>query len=185
MKVNIYNTTKTYKIIYADPAWSFNNKKTGGSGKSGDIYHYQTSTLDQMKSIPVSQISDDNSILFMWWVGSQPKEAIELCEYWGFRLFNMNGFVWDKKTVGGKDHFGMGHATRASTESMLIGIKGKISPLIKSHSVLSKISAQVGNHSEKPNEFRQAIVRLCGDVPRIELFARKEFDGWDCHGFEL
>ena len=29
------------------------------------------------------------------------------------------------------------------------------------------------------------IVQLCGDVPRIELFARQEVEGWDCWGNEV
>lgn len=39
-------------------------------------------------------------------------------------------------------------------------------------------------HSKKPDEVRKRIVELCGDVPRIELFARQAVDGWDCWGLE-
>lgn len=37
-------------------------------------------------------------------------------------------------------------------------------------------------HSKKPDEIRDRIVQLCGDVPRIELFARERYEGWDCLG---
>ncbi|WP_275041491.1 MT-A70 family methyltransferase, partial [Pseudoalteromonas fuliginea] len=40
-------------------------------------------------------------------------------------------------------------------------------------------------HSEKPHQVRDLIVDLAGDVPRIELFARKTADGWDCFGNEV
>ena len=40
-------------------------------------------------------------------------------------------------------------------------------------------------HSEKPEEVRRRIEELFGDVPRIELFARKRFHGWDCWGNEV
>ena len=63
-----------------------------------------------------------------------PREAIDLCNSWGFKLKNMNGFVWDKKNISGGDSFGMGYYTRASTESCLIGVKGKTSNLIINHS---------------------------------------------------
>ena len=33
-------------------------------------------------------------------------------------------------------------------------------------------------HSKKPNEVRTRIVELVGDIPRVELFARK-VDGWE------
>ena len=36
--------------------------------------------------------------------------------------------------------------------------------------------------SKKPDEIRDRIVELCGDVPRIELFEREKFEGWDCLG---
>jgi site-specific DNA-methyltransferase (adenine-specific) len=45
-------------------------------------------------------------------------------------------------------------------------------------------------HSKKPPIVRKKIVELFGDIPRIELFARKEnllcdaeyFEGWDVFG---
>ena len=40
-------------------------------------------------------------------------------------------------------------------------------------------------HSEKPTIVRDKIVELCGDVPRIELFARKPSQGWDVWGNEV
>jgi site-specific DNA-methyltransferase (adenine-specific) len=39
-------------------------------------------------------------------------------------------------------------------------------------------------HSRKPDEIRNKIVELMGDLPRIELFARQRFDGWDSWGNE-
>ena len=32
---------------------------------------------------------------------------------------------------------------------------------------------------------RHDIVELCGDVPRIELFARQKAQGWDSYGNEI
>ena len=39
-------------------------------------------------------------------------------------------------------------------------------------------------HSRKSAEIQERIVELCGDVPRIELFARQAADGWDRWGNE-
>ena len=33
-------------------------------------------------------------------------------------------------------------------------------------------------------DMKEGIVKLCGDVPRIELFARQSAEGWDCWGLE-
>ena len=40
-------------------------------------------------------------------------------------------------------------------------------------------------HSKKPDEARKRIVQLCGDLPRIELFARQKTPGWDVWGNEI
>lgn len=38
------------------------------------------------------------------------------------------------------------------------------------------------SHSTKPDEARNRIIQLVGDLPRIELFARKKSLGWDVWG---
>lgn len=38
---------------------------------------------------------------------------------------------------------------------------------------------------KKPDCVRARIVDICGDLPRIELFARRQTDGWDCWGNEV
>lgn len=173
-----------YEVIYCDPPWKFDNKKTGGSMKSGADAQYPTMTVEQMRQMNVQSLCDDDCLLVMWWVGSQPKEAIDLAEAWGFKVKNMNGFVWRKLTKNLLDFFGMGFYTRAVSESALIAVKGKATGLIKDHSVRSLISAPVGRHSRKPDEFRDAIEKLCGDVPRLEMFARESSEGWDLFGNE-
>ena len=179
-----------YQVIYADPAWSFNNKKTGGSMKSGAENQYQVMTLEDLKALPVHDITADNAILVMWYVGAMPQEAIDLVHAWGFNLKNMNGFVWNKLTKTGKPYFGMGFYTRAGSESVLIATKGKYKP--NSHSVRAVFNAEsqiqfeavVGRHSAKPIRVRDLIVELAGDVPRLEMFAREKIKGWHSWGNE-
>jgi len=174
---------KKYNIIYADPSWSFDNKKTGGSMKSGASSQYNTMSLEELKSLPVQNIAADDCVLVMWWVGAMPREALDLLEAWGFKLKNMNGFDWVKLTRRGLPFFGMGFWTRAGSESALIATKGKPKPA--SHSVRAVRHAVAGRHSEKPAEFREDIVKLCGDLPRIELFAREKTPGWHAWGNEV
>ena len=47
------------------------------------------------------------------------------------------------------------------------------------------IVSHIEEHSKKPQEARERIVQLMGDVPRIELFARKKTPGWDVWGNEV
>lgn len=192
MKVKILESIGfKYPIIYADPAWKFNNKRTGGSMSSGADHQYKTvMNAEQIAQLPIKEIAADDSILFLWWVASQPKEAILVAESWGFEIKTMNGFVWRKLTKTGKPWFGMGFYTRAGSESCLIATRGN--PKILSHSIRAVVEAKVpvdeNNryiHSKKPNIFRERIVQLVGENPRIELFAREEFEGWDAWGNEL
>lgn len=182
MNIDINNPPRKYRVIYADPAWQFGNRNTGGTMKSAAEAKYTVTSLADMAALPVSWLADEHCLLIMWWVGAMPQEAIDLCKAWGFRLVNMNGFVWRKLTKTGIPFFGMGFATRAGSESALIGVRGKLGELIDDHSVRAVIEAPVGRHSEKPHAFREAIEKLCGDVPRIELFARDAAAGWDCWG---
>lgn len=182
MNIDINNPPRKYRVIYGDPAWQYSNRNTGGSMTSSAEAHYTVTTVSDMAALPVANLADEHCLLVMWWVGAMPQEAIDLCGAWGFRLSNMNGFVWRKLTKKMIPFFGMGFSTRSGSESALIGVKGKIGALIKDHSVRAVIEAPVGRHSEKPHAFREAIEKLCGDVPRVELFARDAADGWDCWG---
>ena len=77
----------------------------------------------------------------------------------------------------------IGYWTRANSEICLLATKGK--PKRISKSVHSVIISKIREHSRKPDEVRNKIVELCGDMPRIELFARQSVDGWDCWGNEV
>jgi N6-adenosine-specific RNA methylase IME4 len=172
-----------YSIIYADPPWSFNNKNTGGNLKSGAANQYRVMSINDICNLPIANIAADDSILFMWWVGSMPKEALDVVEAWGFKLKTMTGFTWNKKTKSGKPFFGMGFWTRQGSENCLIAIKGK--PKRINAGIRSVIEAEIGRHSEKPALFRDLIVDLMGDLPRVELFARQKAEGWDSWGNEV
>jgi len=176
---------KKYKIIYADPPWSFNSKKSGGSMTSGAASHYPTMTMGELKSMDIKSLCADDCLLVMWWVGSQPQNAIDLCEAWGFTVKNMNGFVWNKLTVRHLPFFGMGFYTRAGSESALIAVRGKPSNIIVNHGVRAVRSAVNTKHSRKPPQFRDDIVKMCGNVPRLEMFARESTDNWSVFGNEV
>jgi N6-adenosine-specific RNA methylase IME4 len=174
---------KKYSIIYADPAWNFGNKKTGGSMVSGAGTQYDVMTIDELKKLNVESICSDDCALFMWWVDAMPQEALDLVKAWGFTIKKMSVFDWMKETKTGKPFFGMGFWTRAGSEDCLLAVRGKIRPV--SHSVRQVVTAQNTRHSEKPAVVRDNIVDLMGNLPRIELFARQRVDGWDAWGNEL
>lgn len=174
-------TDGLYELIYADPPWTFKDKCN--AGKRGASHKYNTMTVAELCALPISNLCAANCLLAMWWVAAMPHEALEVVDAWGFKLKTMTGFTWAKKTVNGRDHFGMGHWTRANAENCLIATKGK--PKRKSASVRQLITAPVVEHSVKPVDARDRLVQLVGDVPRIELFARIAGDGWDAFGNQV
>lgn len=176
-----------YKIIYADPAWSFKNKRTGGSMTSGSEAQYKrVMTVDEMVKLPINKIAHpEGSVLFCWWVGSQPAAALALVHAWGYQLKTMTGLTWFKRTKNNKPFFGMGFWTRQNSENCLIAVRGKGYPRPVNHSVRSSFEAVNQGHSIKPPEAREKIVKLMGDLPRCELFARQRVAGWDCWGNEI
>ncbi len=172
-----------YQIIYADPPWLFDNKRTGGNLNSGAGQKYNVMTVDDICRLPVNKITDDNCVLFMWWVASMPDEALQVVKSWGFKIKTMTGFNWVKMTKGNKLFFGMGFWTRQGSENCLMAIKGK--PKRIDAGIRAVVLAPTQEHSKKPDEARKRIVKLMGDVPRIELFARQSTPGWDVWGNEV
>ena len=77
----------------------------------------------------------------------------------------------------------MGNYTRANCEPLLLAMKGSLKRQNKS--IRQVVTATILQHSEKPAIFRDLIIRLFGDLPRIEFFAREQTQGWDCWGNEI
>ena len=173
---------KKYKVIYADPPWQYRVYSKKGQGRSAEN-HYHTMNIDDIRSLPVADIADDDCVLFLWITFPCLKEGISVMESWGF-TYKTCGFNWVKKNKK-KDTYcmGLGFWTRSNSEVCLIGTKGH--PKRVSKAVSQICDARVMAHSKKPDEIRQRIVELCGNVPRIELFARETAEGWDCLGDEI
>lgn len=180
MYVDIFNTDRKYSIIYADPPWKYDSRIMSASHKGNAEDHYSTMQLDDICSLPIKQISDENCVLFMWATYPKFREALEVITAWGF-TYKTIGFQWVKLNRSGKGYFfGLGRWTRGNTEPCLIAVKGK--PKRINASVSQLIFSPVGKHSAKPPIVRKKIVKLMGGGSRIELFARTAAKGWDCWG---
>lgn len=183
MKVNIFETTKKYEVIYADPPWRYNDKRTGKKISGGAVNHYPTMKFPEIQKLPVKDIAADNCMLFLWVTFPMLKEGLQLIEDWGF-TYKTLGFSWIKTNKkSGTPFFGIGYYTKSNCEVCLLGVKGK--PFKVSNSVSSVLISPKEEHSKKPDKARDKIVQLCGDVSRIELFARQQYSGWDCWGNEV
>ena len=172
---------KQYNIIYADPPWSYRDKAS--AGKRGASYKYQLQDQNWISSLPVRTISANDCVLFLWITMPKLNDVMEVIDYWGFK-YKTVGFTWVKKNKKQDSWFwGMGNWTRANAEICLLATKGN--PKRVNAGVHSVIDTPVEEHSKKPDIVRDRIVTLCGDLPRIELFARQTACGWDSWGDEI
>ena len=173
---------KQYNVIYADPPWEYKTYSKKGKGRSAER-HYPTMTLEQIKALPVADIAADDCTLFMWTTTPLLEDSFAVLRAWGFQ-YKTVAFVWVKQNKKSDGLFwGMGHWTRANAEFCILASKGH--PKRISASVHQVILSHVEEHSKKPDETRERIVALVGDLPRIELFARQKAVGWDSWGNEV
>lgn len=181
MKVDIYKTNKKYNIIYADPPWSYRNM---GNIQATANAHYNTMKQEDIENMgeTIKKISDNNCMLFLWVTFPKLQEGLDTIRAWGFE-YKTIAFNWIKKNKNGTNFFGVGWYTKSNSEICLIGVKGK--PFKRSNSISQIIETVREEHSKKPAIVRDKIVEFCGDIPRIELFARQYAEGWDCWGNEV
>ena len=145
--------------------------------------HYPTMELDEITSMPVKELADKDAILFLWTTLPMIQEALQVIEAWGFE-YKTTAFVWVKLARHSNGIFwGLGYWTRSNVEICMLATKGHPKRVAKNiHQV---IISHVEEHSKKPAEARRRIEALMGDVPKIELFARRPARGWDVWGNEV
>lgn len=174
---------RNYDVIYADPPWSYNQM-----GKVEGRTPYPTMTLEDLKRLPVPQISAPTCALFMWVTNPLLDKALDLIRSWGFEYKTVFK-VWCKRSSTGNPVSGCGWWSRPSTEMVLVATRG--SGYMQWKQTFSEPQEFVGlrrKHSEKPDEIRHSI-RTFFDAPgglrRIELFARSKGQGFDAWGLEV
>lgn len=175
-----------YEIIYADPPWSYygDPNKDQAAGK-----HYRLMDRQEIAAIAVRAMAADRAVLFLWATCPRLHDAMYVMAQWGF-YFRGVAWVWVKTRNDGGIIAGQGirpSIVKPTTELVLAGsmtAKGRPLPLL-TESMGQVVLAPRGRHSEKPAIIRDNIVKLYGDRPRVELFARDRVPGWDCWGDEV
>ena len=183
---------KKYEIIYADPPWDYGGKmqfdkssiKSENIGWTRDIFissanfKYPTVKTEKLKQIPVADISADNCLLFLWSTNPHLAQAIQLGEAWGFQ-YKTVAFVWDKMSHN------PGQYTLSNCELCLLFKKGKIPRPRGARNIQQLVHSPRREHSRKPDEVREAIVKMFPSQSRIELFARNSYENWDVWGIDV
>ena len=170
-----------FGTILADPPWEFQNSTGKVAPKHKRLKRYETMSLEEIKSMPVSRLSAYKSHLYLWVPNAFIKEGIEVMEEWGFKY--KTNIVWHKiRKDGGPDGRGVGFYFRNTTELVLFGVKGtKVRTLKPGRTQVNIIRTRKREHSRKPDELYK-IIEKCSWGPFLELFARGKRKGWTSCG---
>lgn len=145
-------------VVYADPPWDINQK-----GHFGASQHYELMTLKRIKGMPVDDLCNEDAACFLWVTNGLLQEGLDVLKSWGFSY--RSPFYWVKSQLG------LGQYFRNSSETLLLGIKGKMPVDFRAQPNWEFMPRQ--EHSKKPEEMYAIIERLYKDRSYIELFARK------------
>lgn len=186
-----------YQLVYADPPWHFKVRSAKGEDRSAKKHYKDESvmSIEEIKQLPVKDITEDNSVLLMWVTDPFLKKGLEVMEAWGFE-YKTVAFQWVKQCAKSDGwHMGNGYYTRANGEQCLLGVKYRVTKKgnLRSGKGLKRLSksvrrlivSRIREHSRKPDEAYERIEQLFGDVSRLEMFARHKMNGWDAWGNEV
>ena len=176
-----------YRVIYADPPWTFSTYSRKGKGRSAEAYYNCMSLID-IKALPVAEWAAADCVLLLWTTDPLLPTALEVIRAWGF-TYKTVGFYWAKLNKSADttihrdaDFFtGLGFWTRANPEMCLLATRGH--PHRRKANVRKLIVSPRREHSRKPDEAYGRIEGLC-EVPYLEMFARSTRPGWDGWGAE-
>lgn len=162
-----------FRALVVDPPWQFATWSARGKGRSAENHYGTLSDID-LALLPIGELAADDAVLFLWTSGPVLLRSLALLAAWGFG-YRTIGFVWTKPGLG------LGYWTRAQSELVLLGVRGK--PKRLAFDVPQVIEAKRMAHSAKPEAVQDRIERLV-DGPYLELFARRQRPSWTCWGDE-
>lgn len=176
-----YTEGKKYKTIYADPPWQFSNRTGKMAPENKRLNRYATMKLEDIKRLPVEEVAEDKSHLYLWVPNALLPEGLEVMKAWGFEY--KTNIIWEKvRKDGMPDGRGVGFYFRNVTEILLFGIKGdKNRTLQAGRSQVNLLRSIKREHSRKPDEFIK-LIESCSPGPYLEMFARGSRENWDMWG---
>jgi len=159
-----------YGTVYADPPWFYGNQATRGA--TGD--HYPGMTVDEIAAMPVVEVVEDAAHLHLWTTNAFLFDARSVLEAWGFEYKSC--FLWVKPQIG------MGNYWRVSHEFLLLGVRRGLR--FRERDERSWQEWKRGRHSAKPEAMYRIIERV-SPPSYLEMFARRQREGWTSYGHEV
>jgi len=171
----------TFRTIVADPPWPYENTGTRGAAED----HYDV--LPDLDAIKEYRLGDrfvrdlapaDGAHLYLWipWIHLAEGWGLEVARTWGFEPAVV--LTWVKPQPG------IGKWFRSASEHILFCTREALPLAIQGEAINNWFSASRGEHSEKPDAFYDLVERV-SPGPHLDIFARRQRDGWTCWGDEL
>ena len=160
-----------FPVIYADPPWQYEHPISDSRKIENQ---YPTMDIDDICKLPVSEITTDDAIIFLWVSTPMLKKGLQVLDAWGFEY--RTSMVWVKPSIG------PGQWVRQRHELILIGVKGSIPTPKGEDKPDSVIEAPRQEHSKKPDEMYSIIEKMYPELSKVELFSRQQREGWAVWG---
>ena len=167
-----------YRVIYADPPWKYTSGDQHSTEAQDTILssHYNSMSIAELCELPIKDMAQDDSVLFMWVTSPLLEECFDVIRAWGFKY--KASIVWNK------DAHNVGHYVSVRHELLLICTRGSCLP-DTNKLFASVVTEKRTTHSVKPETFRNIIDEMYPNGKRIELFARRSVNGWDTWGNDV
>lgn len=168
---------------FADCPWAFTAHSKLGDSKNPSN-HYPTMSIDELCSLPVADICADNCAGFMWRPDWDEDGSLEVIKAWGFKVATLQVFNWQKTWPDGPQQAGSGYWTQSEGEIVTLCTRGSPSRIDTKVRRTIFQPAFPNEHSRKPDGFLHSAAKLVAG-PGVELFARRQTEGWICLGNEV
>ena len=169
---NKINKSKKYRTILADPPWGVPSQRGRNSNRSAES-HYDLMPLERIKAMPVQDLAEETSHLYVWIPNALLQEGLDVIKAWGFTF--RSPIYWIKPRLL------LGNYFRNASETCLFATRGKAP--VKFHGQPNWIFCPQQRHSQKPEE-QYAVIRRMSYGPYLELYARHREPDFDCWGYE-
>ena len=168
-----------YKTSYADPPWM---EHGGGKIQRGADRHYPLMKTEEIKALPIRELADPvGCLLYLWTTNNHLPDALEVVKAWGFEYVTIITWMKDRQGIGQYYRGLTEHCIFARTKQKL---PYKLAEDGKRMQGVTGFTAPKREHSAKPEAMREMIERVSYG-PYLELFARRQHEGWDVWGNEV
>lgn len=186
------------KVVYADPAWTFETFSDKGLGRSPQA-HYRCEPTPvicaKWADLGLERHVARDCALVLWATFPMLRDAWAVIDAWGFTY--KTGGPWFKMTRSGKQAIGGGFIFRGFAELFLVATRGSPKAKVRNQrngrieyvDIAGDLNLGLfeprREHSRKPDDM-VALIETLFDGPGIELYARgAPRPGWHLWGNEV